>query len=294
MGSDETERRRPTSEQGVDALRADLERPGAEASRPSRRSSSGKIPQTRIGRSAKLGTAIGGQATRYAGTAAANVVRSDEKAQERLETRHLETALKMASVLGRDEGRRDEDRPDGLLHRRRLPAARVPRDLPGAARQAPHPALPRCPGRRSARCSTRSTTSAPSGVFAADRGGGLRGRLDRAGPPRDPARRHARSRSRSSTRGSPRRSSPTSPTPASSCGWRRCWRPGLDAKAVAVRAARARPRGARLRVRGAEPARLRPRLRRATRSSSSPRSTRGSRGGGCWSATTSRAAASTR
>src|SRR5262249_32068 len=43
-------------------------------------------------------------ATRYAGTAAANVVRSDEKAQERLETRHMETALKMASVLGEMKG----------------------------------------------------------------------------------------------------------------------------------------------------------------------------------------------
>ena len=63
-----------------------------------------EIPQTRIRRSAKLGTALGTQATRYAGTAAANVVRSDEKAQERLETRHIETALKMASVLGEMKG----------------------------------------------------------------------------------------------------------------------------------------------------------------------------------------------
>ena len=64
----------------------------------------GRIPQTRIGRSAKLGTAIGTQATRYAGTVAANVARSDEKAQERLETGHLETALRMASVLGEMKG----------------------------------------------------------------------------------------------------------------------------------------------------------------------------------------------
>src|SRR6185369_11911194 len=46
----------------------------------------------------------GSEATRYAGTAAANVVRSDEKAQERLEMRHVETALKMASVLGEMKG----------------------------------------------------------------------------------------------------------------------------------------------------------------------------------------------
>src|SRR4051794_39441134 len=99
MGSDETNDR---EKQGVDALRADPERAKAEREEPEEQR--GKIPQTRIGRSAKLGTAMGGQATRYAGTAAANVLRSDEKAQERLESRHLETALKMASVLGEMKG----------------------------------------------------------------------------------------------------------------------------------------------------------------------------------------------
>jgi predicted unusual protein kinase regulating ubiquinone biosynthesis (AarF/ABC1/UbiB family) len=64
----------------------------------------GKIPSTRFGRSAKLGSAIGGQATRYAGTVAANVARSEEKSRERLETRHIESALKMASVLGEMKG----------------------------------------------------------------------------------------------------------------------------------------------------------------------------------------------
>ena len=63
-----------------------------------------EIPSTRFGRSAKLGSAIGGQATRYAGTVAANVARSDEKSRERLETRHIEAALKMASVLGEMKG----------------------------------------------------------------------------------------------------------------------------------------------------------------------------------------------
>jgi predicted unusual protein kinase regulating ubiquinone biosynthesis (AarF/ABC1/UbiB family) len=65
---------------------------------------SGAIPAGRIGRSAKLGAAIGGQATRYAGTAAANLGRSEESKAERMETRHLETALKMASVLGEMKG----------------------------------------------------------------------------------------------------------------------------------------------------------------------------------------------
>jgi predicted unusual protein kinase regulating ubiquinone biosynthesis (AarF/ABC1/UbiB family) len=88
---------------GVEVLRADLSaRPRSEPPEPERQER--RIPQSRIGRSAKLGTAIGTQATRYAGTAAANVVRSDERAAEHLETRHLETALKMASVLGEMKG----------------------------------------------------------------------------------------------------------------------------------------------------------------------------------------------
>jgi len=88
---------------GIEILRDDLSRRPREE-RPDPEQQEGRIPQTRIGRSAKLGTAIGTQATRYAGTAAANVVRSEEKAQERLETRHIATALKMASVLGEMKG----------------------------------------------------------------------------------------------------------------------------------------------------------------------------------------------
>src|SRR5918995_3980979 len=63
-----------------------------------------KIPKGRIRRSAKLGTAMGTQATRYAGTRAANVARDSEEADRRLEGRHLETAVKMASILGEMKG----------------------------------------------------------------------------------------------------------------------------------------------------------------------------------------------
>src|SRR5438477_12094013 len=63
-----------------------------------------KIPKGRIRRSAKLGSAIGTQATRFAGTKAANVARSSETAERRLEARHLEIAVKMASVLGEMKG----------------------------------------------------------------------------------------------------------------------------------------------------------------------------------------------
>ncbi|MEO8092122.1 MAG: AarF/ABC1/UbiB kinase family protein [bacterium] len=63
-----------------------------------------KIPKGRIRRSAKLGSALGTQATRYAGTRAAGMARSEEGAQSKLETRHLETAMKMVSVLGEMKG----------------------------------------------------------------------------------------------------------------------------------------------------------------------------------------------
>jgi len=63
-----------------------------------------KIPKGRVRRSAKLGTALGAQATRHAGTRAAGIARSEESASERLEARHLETAKRMASVLGEMKG----------------------------------------------------------------------------------------------------------------------------------------------------------------------------------------------
>ncbi len=104
MGSDEDSERREDEEQGVDALRRDPEERADRTDPLEPGEQHGRIPKSRIGRSARLGTAIGTQATRYAGTAAANVVRSEERKQERLETRHIETALKMASVLGEMKG----------------------------------------------------------------------------------------------------------------------------------------------------------------------------------------------
>jgi predicted unusual protein kinase regulating ubiquinone biosynthesis (AarF/ABC1/UbiB family) len=63
-----------------------------------------KIPKGRARRSAKLGSALGGQAARYAGTKAAGLARSEEEAAEKLEARHLETALKMVATLGEMKG----------------------------------------------------------------------------------------------------------------------------------------------------------------------------------------------
>jgi predicted unusual protein kinase regulating ubiquinone biosynthesis (AarF/ABC1/UbiB family) len=63
-----------------------------------------KIPRGRIRRSAKLGTALGGQAARYAGTRAAAAALGEDAAKERLESRHMETAAAMVSALGEMKG----------------------------------------------------------------------------------------------------------------------------------------------------------------------------------------------
>jgi predicted unusual protein kinase regulating ubiquinone biosynthesis (AarF/ABC1/UbiB family) len=63
-----------------------------------------RIPKGRIRRSAKLGTAMGVHATRYAGTKTANLARDGEKGEDRLEERHLETAAKLARTLGEMKG----------------------------------------------------------------------------------------------------------------------------------------------------------------------------------------------
>jgi predicted unusual protein kinase regulating ubiquinone biosynthesis (AarF/ABC1/UbiB family) len=63
-----------------------------------------KIPKGRVRRSAKLGSIVGVQGARYAGTKATNVARSEEDSKERLEQRHLETAIKMVGALGQMKG----------------------------------------------------------------------------------------------------------------------------------------------------------------------------------------------
>ncbi len=63
-----------------------------------------KIPKGRVRRSAKLGSVVGMQGARYAGTKATNVARSEEGSREKLEQRHLETAMKMVGALGQMKG----------------------------------------------------------------------------------------------------------------------------------------------------------------------------------------------
>jgi predicted unusual protein kinase regulating ubiquinone biosynthesis (AarF/ABC1/UbiB family) len=62
------------------------------------------MPTGRYRRLAKVGSAAAGQAAKRAGTHAANVVRSDEKATAALERRHIETAEQIVAVLGTMKG----------------------------------------------------------------------------------------------------------------------------------------------------------------------------------------------
>jgi predicted unusual protein kinase regulating ubiquinone biosynthesis (AarF/ABC1/UbiB family) len=62
------------------------------------------LPQGRIRRTAKVGTVIGTEGARYAGTRAANIARSKERAAEAMDTRHLEAAERMVDVLGTMKG----------------------------------------------------------------------------------------------------------------------------------------------------------------------------------------------
>ena len=62
------------------------------------------LPQGRVRRTAKLGTVIGSEGARYAGTRAANLARSKERAGAAMDARHLEAAERMVDVLGTMKG----------------------------------------------------------------------------------------------------------------------------------------------------------------------------------------------
>src|SRR6478609_4784428 len=62
------------------------------------------LPKGRVRRTARVGSVIGSQGARYAGTRAANLTRSKEKAGEAMDARHLEAAERMVDVLGTMKG----------------------------------------------------------------------------------------------------------------------------------------------------------------------------------------------
>jgi predicted unusual protein kinase regulating ubiquinone biosynthesis (AarF/ABC1/UbiB family) len=64
----------------------------------------GSIPRGRLRRTAQVGSVMGTEGARYAGTRAANVARSRERAAEHLDRRHLEAAERMVETLGTMKG----------------------------------------------------------------------------------------------------------------------------------------------------------------------------------------------
>ena len=62
------------------------------------------IPTGRIRRTAQVGSVVGTEGARYAGTRAANLTRSREDAADALERRHLEAAERMVATLGKMKG----------------------------------------------------------------------------------------------------------------------------------------------------------------------------------------------
>ncbi len=62
------------------------------------------IPKGRIRRTAQVGSVVGTEGARYAGTRAANIARSKEGRDAALERRHLEAAEKMVKTLGSMKG----------------------------------------------------------------------------------------------------------------------------------------------------------------------------------------------
>ena len=160
----------------------------------------------------------------------------------------------------RDEGCGDEARPARVVRRHRVPAARVRGALPGGAREAAHlgPADAVEQGLRGAR---RGVRRAGLRALRRVRGGGVRRGLDRPGAPGDAARR-TRGRGQDPVSGR-RRGARVGHAQRGHAGAARAGaRAGPRREGGRPGAARAGDGGARLRVRGAEPAQLLARLSR--------------------------------
>ena len=68
------------------------------------RSDNSDIPTGRIRRTAQVGSVVGAQGARYAGTRARNLARDPDEAAQALDQRHLDVAEQMVETLGRMKG----------------------------------------------------------------------------------------------------------------------------------------------------------------------------------------------
>ena len=149
------------------------------------------LPTGRLRRAAKVGRLAGGQTARGYATKAANLTRSEEGRRDAAERRQMEAAEQIFDVLGPDEGRGDEGRPGGLVHRHRRVPARVPGAHPGQAGRAARRRAARAVRAHAQGDRGRPRRAARRRVRRVRRGGGGRG-LDRPGLPRPAARRPRR------------------------------------------------------------------------------------------------------
>ncbi len=118
------------------------------------------------------------------------MARSEETGQERLEARHLETAMKMARRTRRDEGRGDEAGPARLLHRHRVPAPASTREIYQEQLAKLRTEAPSMPWEKVAKVLRGGVRRrAARGAVRRDRARGVRRGLDRPGAPRHAARR---------------------------------------------------------------------------------------------------------
>ena len=220
-----------------------------------------KIPKGRVRRSAKLGSIVGVQGARYAGTKATNVARSEEGSREKLEQRHLETAMKMVGALGQMKGAAmklgqfasfidTEFIPEEYREIYQEQLAKLRTDAPAMPWEKVEKVLERGVRRRTA-----------VGALRRVRDRGLRRRLDRPGASRRAARRPP-GRGEDPVPGDRRgaRGRPAQRRHAGAAGPGA--RPRPRRQGDRQRAPRAGDGGARLRVRGAEPAHLLARLPR--------------------------------
>ena len=229
-----------------------------------------KIPKGRVQRSAKLGTIVGAQGAKYAGTKAGNLVRGDDSSKEKLDQRHAEAAMKMVETLGQMKGAAmkigqfasfidTEFIPEEYreVYQEQLAKLRsdAPVDALGAGRQGARRGVRRRADRLDVlRASTRRPSLPPRS--ARSTGPTLLDGREVAVKIQYPGRRRGTRIRPSQRRGPGPSGQGAGPRPRRQVGDQGD--------------ARAGPRGARLRVRGPEPALLLPGLRAGIRSSTSP------------------------
>ncbi len=143
-----------------------------------------KIPTSRLGRTAKFGGLVAGQGARWAGTQAANRLRSDEQAAGRRRQARARARRRAGHPARADEGRGDEARPGAVDHRLRHGPRGRARGVQGEACRRCATTRRRCRSRRCEKVLDRRPRRVDRRALLGVRAGAGRGGLDRAGLPR--------------------------------------------------------------------------------------------------------------